>query len=112
MRHLQVFVLWASLFGAVGAHAELQQGAVSGLVDVDDSGASARLIKALPDLAAGNRAFAVAGLLRTPPRATALLAAIETGEAKSEWLSNEQRDALLRHPDDTVRARATKLLGP
>ncbi|MCI0705590.1 MAG: c-type cytochrome [Planctomycetia bacterium] len=94
------------------AHAELQQGAVSGLVDVEDAGATTLLVKALPDLTAGNRKFAIAGLLRTPARATALLDAVEKGSAKLEWLEKDHRETLLKHPDEAIRTRAAKLLGP
>ncbi|HVL15114.1 MAG TPA: hypothetical protein VM529_21260, partial [Gemmata sp.] len=93
------------------AHAELQQGAVSGLVDVGDAGATALLVKALPDLTAGNRQFAVAGLVRTPARCAALLDAIETGAAKPEWVAKDVRAALVNHADATIRTRAAKLLG-
>ncbi len=95
---------------AKSAHAELQQGAVSGLADVDRAEAAALLVKALPDLTAGNRRLAVAGLLRTPARATALLDAVEKGTAKPEWVEKVHRDTLLEHPDAAVRARAAKLL--
>jgi hypothetical protein len=93
------------------ANAELQQGAVSGLVDVEDPGATALLVKALPDLTAGNRGFAVAGLLRTPARCAALLDALEKGDAKAEWVGKEHRDALLKHTDEAIRSRAAKLFG-
>jgi putative heme-binding domain-containing protein len=93
------------------ANAELQQGAVSGLVDVEDAGATALLVKALPDLTAGNRKFAVAGLVRAPARCLALLDAIEKGTAKPEWVEKEPRDALLKHADEAIRTRAAKALG-
>jgi hypothetical protein len=93
------------------ADTELQQGAVSGLVDVTDPEAGTLLVNALAGLTEENRKFAVEGLLRTPGRITTLLTAIEKGAAKREWLSMEQRAALLKHPDETVRARAAKLLG-
>lgn len=96
---------------AASAHAELQQGAVSGLVDVEDAGATALLVKALPDLTAGNRAFALSGLMQNAARVTALLDAIEKGGAKAEWLAPEHRDALVKHKDAAIRARAAKLLG-
>lgn len=96
---------------AKNAHAELQQGAVSGLVDVENSAATAHLVKALPDLTAVNRKFALAGLLQSPVRTTALLDAIEKGTAKADWLAKEHRDALLKHKDDAIRTRAAKLLG-
>ena len=92
------------------ANAELQQGAVSGLVDVEDHGAAALLLKAMPDLTAGNRKFALEGLLRTPARAIALLDSIEKGTVQQEWLEKAHRDALLRHADDGVRSRSAKVL--
>ncbi|MBN9122190.1 MAG: neutral/alkaline non-lysosomal ceramidase N-terminal domain-containing protein [Planctomycetes bacterium] len=96
---------------AKSANAELQQGAVSGLVDVEGAGSAALLVAALPDLTPGNRNFALAGLLRTPARTTALLNAVEKGSAKPEWLTKEHRDALSKHADEAVRTRAAKLLG-
>lgn len=95
---------------AKGVNAELQQGAVSGLVDVTDPEAATVLAAALPDLTQGNRNFALAGLLRTPERIGVLLTAIEKGQAKAEWLSTEQRAGLLKHPDESLRQRAAKVL--
>jgi putative membrane-bound dehydrogenase-like protein len=96
---------------AKSAHAELQMGAVSGLVDVENREATELLVKALPDLTAGNRKLAVAGLHRTPERANALLDALEKGAAKPEWVEKEHREKLLAHPDEAVRTRAAKVLG-
>jgi hypothetical protein len=79
---------------------------------VEDAAAGTQLLKALPDLAAGNRAFAVAGLTRTPARANALLDAVQTGACKAEWLNAQHRDALRKHPDSEVRKRSEKVLGP
>jgi hypothetical protein len=93
------------------AHAELQQGAVSGTVDVEQPDAAVLLIKALPDLTAGNRALAVAGLLRTPGRIAALLDAVETGAVNPDWVGKGPRETLAKHPDGKLRARATKLFG-
>jgi putative membrane-bound dehydrogenase-like protein len=93
------------------AHPELQQGAVSGLADIDRPEAAALLVQALPDLTAENRALAVGGLVRTPARAGALLDAIEAGPAKAEWVGKDHREGLLKHPDEGVRSRAAKLLG-
>ena len=84
---------------------------MSGLLDVEDPGATELLVKALPDLTPGNRKLALAGLLQPPARASALLDAIEKGGAKAEWLAKEHRDALLKHKDDAIRTRAGKLLG-
>jgi len=92
------------------ANAELQQGAVSGLVDVEEAGATALLVKALPDLGPKNRALALAGLQRTPARAIALLDAIGAGGARAEWLTVDQRDALRGHKDEGVRSRAARVL--
>jgi hypothetical protein len=97
---------------AKSANAELQQGAVSGLVDVEHADAAGLLVKALPGLTPGNRAFAVAGLLRTPGRVAALLDAVEAGAVKPEWVGKERREALSKHPDERLRARARALLGP
>ena len=87
-------------------------GAVSGLADVEKPEAAALLAGALPDLTANNRTLAVSGLLRTPERVGVLLGAVEKGTAKPEWLTAEQRAALLKHPDDAVRTRAGAVLGP
>jgi putative membrane-bound dehydrogenase-like protein len=97
---------------AKDSHAELQMGAVSGLVDVEDSEAAMLLIGSLVDLAARNRTLAVAGLLRTPQRINALLDAVEKGTAKADWVGKEHRETLRKHPDEAVRTRAAKALGP
>lgn len=97
---------------AKDANAELQQGAVSGLVDADDAAVGELLTKSLPDLTENNRKLAVEGLRRTSARCTALLDAIGRGVAKPEWLSREARDSLLKHSDPGVRARAAKVLAP
>jgi hypothetical protein len=96
---------------AKNANAELQQGSVSGLVDVEDPGAVPVLLKAVPDLTPGNRKFALGGMLRTPSRAGALLDAIEAGKVKAEWLEKEYREALFKHSDEGIRSRAAKILG-
>jgi putative membrane-bound dehydrogenase-like protein len=95
---------------AKSAHPELQMGAVSGLADVERPEAAALLLTALPDLAADDRKLAVAGLLRTADRANALLDGLGKGTVKSEWLTQGHRDGLLRHPDESVRTRAAKVL--
>jgi hypothetical protein len=87
-------------------------GAVSGLADVNRPEAVALLLTALPDLTAANRALALAGLLRTPDRATALLAGVESGAVRAEWLGAAQKTALRSHPDEAVRTRAMRVLAP
>lgn len=96
---------------AKGAHAELQQGAVSGFSDVDRAEAAALLAKALPDLTAGNRALAVAALLRTPARMEVLIGALEARTADAAWLTPAQAAGLKAHPNAAVRARADRVLG-
>ena len=91
------------------ANAELQQGAVSGLVDVDHPDAAKHLLKALPDLTPENRGFAVGGMLRTVARANSLLDAVENGTCKPEWVGKDHRDALRKHHDVAVRERAGKV---
>jgi putative membrane-bound dehydrogenase-like protein len=92
------------------ANAELQHGAVSGLVDCTDREAATALVAALPDLTDDNRNLAISGLLRTPERIELLLTAIETGKGRPEWLSADQRAVLLHHPDATIRKRVAKVL--
>jgi HEAT repeat protein len=94
------------------ANAELQMGAVSGLVDVENAEATALLIQALPDLTERNRTLALAGLVRGRERITVLLDAVEAGKVKPDWLAKEHRETLLKHRDDAVRTRAAKLLKP
>lgn len=86
-------------------------GAVSGLVDVEHAEGGTLLVRALPDLADGNRKLAVAGLLRTPERTRALLDALEKGQARREWLTAEDRKGLLSHADEATRKRAGKVVG-
>ncbi len=69
--------------------AELQQGAVSGLVDAEDTGATVLLVKALPDLSAGNRNFALAGLLRTPAAARQALRTRSKRERRKPGVASE-----------------------
>ena len=97
---------------AKAAHPELQMGAVSGLLDAERLEADEALLKALPDVTAENRKLAVAGLLRTADRVKMLLDAIATGGAKAEWVTKEQREALAKFPDTSVRKRAAEVLGP
>ena len=92
------------------ANAELQQGAVSGLVDVEDPAAVALLLKSVPDLTPGNRKFAIGGMLRTPARARALLDAVAAGTIRPDWVDKQSWDALLKHEDEEVRSRAGKVI--
>jgi putative membrane-bound dehydrogenase-like protein len=89
------------------ADAELQMGAVSGLGDIESPKAAELLVKALPDLTAGNRSLAIAAMMRTPERALTMLDAV-----KPEWVNANQRKALITHKDERVRNRATALFMP
>lgn len=75
-------------------NAELQMGAVSGLVDVPDPPATSALIAALPNLTAGNRQLAIAGLLRSQDRRRGLLESVLAGQTPAELIDSDSRTAL------------------
>lgn len=93
-----------------GVNAELQMGAVSGLVDMHAPQAGVTLLKSLPDLTKENRKLAIDGLMRTPGRVKGLLSALSKGDAKMEWLSEAQKKALREHPDNDLRRIAGEVL--
>jgi putative membrane-bound dehydrogenase-like protein len=93
-----------------GTEAELQMGAVSGLVDVDAPEATAALVEALGHLTGMNRELALKGLLRTDDRANALLDAVEKGAVKKEALGDGTINALLASKSPKVKDRAEKVL--
>ena len=95
---------------AKGTNAELQMGAVSGLSDIDAPETAPLLLSNLKNLTAGNRALAIDALLRTDERAAALLTALEKGEVKSGFLTAAQIQALSSLKDETLQARAKKVL--
>ncbi len=92
-----------------GTHAELQQGAVSGLVDVKSEKATGALLAEIEHLPTGNLNFALDGLLRTPHRITALLDAVAAGRVTREMVGSERIAKLFQHSDKRVRARAEQL---
>lgn len=92
------------------SNGELQMGAVSGLADVNAPPATKLLVESIPELTEGNRALAIAGLLRSDERAAALLTAIEAKNVPAEWLSAEQRQSLRQAKNETLRKRAAKAL--
>lgn len=94
---------------ARGVHPELQMGAVSGLVDVDQPEVAGLLVKATPYLNETNRNLAIAGLLRNDARTETLLAALQRQEAKVEWLSEAQRAALRTSKNAAIKALAEQL---
>ena len=93
-----------------GASEELVQGAVSGLVDVDDVGATRALLGAVPRLAGTNLDFAVEGFTRDEGRALALLAAIVAGRVPDGLRGHPAVKALRGHSSDAVRAEARRVL--
>lgn len=97
---------------AKGTHAELQMGAVSGLVDVDDFDATQALVAALNHLPGGNRTLALQGLLRTDSRASALLDAVEAGHVRPASIDASIAASLKQSKSDSIRLRAQKLLNP
>lgn len=99
-----------SKYLAKGTNAELQQGAVSGLADLDVPQATAALLTNLDNLTPGNRAFALDGLLRTPARTAALVEGLEKGTVQRTWLSEKQMKALRELKDEKLRQRAVKAL--
>ncbi|MFO0849369.1 MAG: neutral/alkaline non-lysosomal ceramidase N-terminal domain-containing protein [Gemmataceae bacterium] len=103
---------WATAGGqltkylAKGTHEELQQGAVSGLVDVDAPEATAALVAALAYLTGENRELAAVGLTRTPARAAALLDAVERGQVAANTVPPAAVEKLLTAGTDATKARA------
>ena len=92
------------------AHPELQQGAVSGLADVQSPQAAKALIDAIPHLSEGNRNFALDALLRDADRASALLDAIERKQLDPKLLGEARTKQLVNHRDEAIRKRATAIL--
>lgn len=85
-----------------GDNAELQQGAVSGLVDVQEPEAAEALVAAWPGLTGSNRRLAAAGLLRTAERARLLADAVAEGRIPAAEVPAESarrlRERLPDHP--------------
>jgi hypothetical protein len=94
-----------------GVHAELQQGAISGLSDVRSPSVSQALLSGMGHYSAHNRDLALDALIRDEARAAALLDAVADGPLKGSDLGAGRVERLLKHPDDSVRQRAGDLLG-
>ena len=92
-------------------NAELQMGAVSGLVDIDSPRATAALIGAMAKLTEANRKLALDGLLRDAARVTALLDALEAKRVDRAVLAPEQVKRLREHENAPLRERAHQVLG-
>lgn len=94
---------------AEGVNAELQMGAVSGLVDVPDPAAAKLLIGALKYLPARNRELALDGLLKSKERTVLLLESLENGQVDLELLGNDRLNSLRTHQEQSIRDRASAL---
>ena len=94
---------------AKGIDAELQMGAVSGLVDQPAPQATPALIEALSYLSERNRNLVLDGCLKTPQRCQALLDAIAQGTPSAENLGPARIRRLLEHTDPALRTRAKRL---
>jgi putative membrane-bound dehydrogenase-like protein len=92
------------------ANAELQMGAVSGLVDIPDPPATAALLDAIPQLKPRNRELALDGLLRSEARMLALLDAVAAGRIGSEQLGVARQKRLIESPYPAVKQRAESVL--
>ena len=88
--------------------AELQMGAVSGLVDVPDPPATAALLAGLPQLTERNRELALAGILRSQDRSIALLQSIRAGEIPRRLIDQDVRRRLLKSDAKPIRELASQ----
>ncbi|HSG70553.1 MAG TPA: hypothetical protein VLA12_09070, partial [Planctomycetaceae bacterium] len=94
---------------AEGVHAELQMGAVSGLVDVPEPAATELLLGAVKYLPARNRDLALDGLLKSNERISQFLQALESDGVDRESLGPERWKLLQNHADPSIRRRAATL---
>jgi hypothetical protein len=94
---------------AKGTNAELQMGAVSGLVDIDSPEATKELVDSLSHLTGENRKLALKGLLRSESRVTALLDAVEAGTIMPAGIA-EITESLRTWPTDSIKNRALRVL--
>ena len=90
-----------------GTDAELQMGAVSGLVDVESTDVIVPLAESLGYLDGRNRYLAIEGLLRTNERSAALAMLLDTEKLV---LQEKERQSLLGHKVEQIRSRAKSLL--
>jgi hypothetical protein len=87
-------------------------GAISGISDVDRPVAAHLLVSHYRYFSEENRRIAVDALLRTKLRCIALLDAIQKKAIAASSLSDQQRQALRKHPAEDIRGRAERVLGP
>ncbi len=92
------------------AHSELRLGAVSGLADVPQPAASAKLVAVLGELNALQQKTALQGLVRGTDGAKQLLEAIAAGKLAKDIVSGDVREKLVNNKDDAIKSQAQKLL--
>ena len=97
---------------AKGTHDELMMGAISGLSDVDEPPVAELLLSGLDHYSTGNRKLALDALLRTDARTVALVEALEKGRVKPAALGDTHMKALKMLKNESLRARALKVLPP
>ena len=89
--------------------AEMQTAAVETLASFDDALAAAILLKAWPGMTPKLRATAVEALFARPLWIGAFLDAIENGSVGRADVDTARLNLLKQYPDETVRARASRL---
>lgn len=94
---------------AKGINGELQQGAVSALVDMESKNVGPALISGLGCFSENNRKFALDGLLRNDTRIAALLDGLEAKKVDVALLGAERIKKLRNLQNKKLRARVDKL---
>ena len=95
---------------AKGVHNELQQGAISGLSDIDRPEVASLLLGGIAHYSEGNRKLALDALVRTESRMVALVDAIEKSTVMRAMLSEAQLSKLRKAKDAALKARVQALL--
>lgn len=89
---------------------DLQLATVRALSDQPGDAAAGLLLAAWAGAAPQVRIEIIDALLRAAGRTTALIEAIEDGDVQPPEIAPDKRQALLSHPDKTLRERAAKVL--
>jgi putative membrane-bound dehydrogenase-like protein len=92
-------------------HDELQMGAISGLSDVQSPEVGELLVNGIAHFSAANRKLAIAALVRTEERISALAAAIEQGKIQPAEIAEPELAALRKVTDESLKKRLQKALG-
>jgi putative heme-binding domain-containing protein len=91
--------------------AALQSAAITALAQFRDIAVGAELLKLFPGLSASLRARVIEAVLERPERIDALWLAFQNKTVRPADLAAAQVNALRRHRDERVRARAAEWLG-